>query len=239
MEVNINDHCRNFSRDHAVKPTDHLLSCKAMLECQLSETFAAGTLVLPFCAASPHDHGHWVPLADYPFDWYTLSFRCSDSHLLETVDYLVRTDFIYATITSAPSSSTYVRIYLVPADTASGQTAWLRTAKPAVLNARTEHLRFILSCLNTSREAWEGRASPTALPRSFFESCEFTTQTGHAQTLSHIFQSLPSPTIDESRLNDTSRPMIEDFVQYDGVNDNIPGLRSSLYPYQGKYRFRI
>lgn len=207
-----------------------------MPQISLDEAFAAGTLLLPFCASSDRNDTNWVHLTDYRFNWGALSIRSADSHLLEIVDYLVRTDFVYATVKSTLGHFTHIRVYVIPAD-APGQAVWLRTAKPAVLNARTDSLRIIFGHIDTSREAWEGSGASTSIVKSFFDCCQLESKTLHARTLSHIFQGLASPVIERARLDGNSAARIEALMQYDPAYDCIPGLRSSLYAYQGKVPF--
>ena len=198
----------------------------------LSETFAAGTVLLSFCGLQRTSDPGWVTFTDYQFDWRSLALRQSDSYILETVDYLVRTDFICATTKSDPLGFTYVRIYIVPTDS-RGIVAWLRTVKQAVHTSRTEALRSILGHTDISADAWEGRMASNRIKRPFFEHCEFRDASPNALSLSRIFQGLASPSIDEGRLDDDTRLRIEDVLQNDS-DECVPGLRSRLYPYQGR-----
>lgn len=198
----------------------------------LSETFAAGTVLLPFCGLEKTKGPSWVSFADYQFDWKLLAFRRSDSYILETVDYLVRTDFICATTKSDPLGLTYIRIYIVPADK-PGIVAWLRTVKQAVHTARTEALRAVLGYTDISVDAWEGRTVSHCVKRPFFEHCEFQDAFPTSLSLSHIFQGLASPSIEVGKLDDDARLRIATVLQNDSSDECIPGLRSKLYPYQG------
>lgn len=155
-----------------------------------STAFAAGTLVLPYCASFSSDSGaDWIPFKDCRLDFGKLARDPKLSYVIEQVDYLVRTEFIAVSVKSfcstllsgsSPSHSgshigqgggdddrgrTYMRIWILPAEDAGPeQAAWLRSSKRALLSARSEALRAVLGMVDCSIEAWEGRARP--LPHS-------------------------------------------------------------------------
>lgn len=204
-----------------------------MYRTSLNGTFAAGTVLLPFCGLQRAKDSGWINFTDYQFDWKSLALRSSESYILEIVDYLVRTDFICATTKSDPLGLTYVRVYIIPAHS-PGVIACLRTLKPAVHSARTEALRTVLGFTDTSVDAWEGRAVSRCIGKPFFEHCVFQDTSPRGASLSQIFQGLASPSIDERRLDDTSRLRIEIFLRNESSGECVPGLRSRLYPYQSR-----
>ncbi|KAF8321183.1 hypothetical protein DL93DRAFT_2224228 [Clavulina sp. PMI_390] len=216
----------------------------------LNQAFAAGTLVLPFCGSLSTADSEWLPLAKYRFDWPALARRENDSYLLETVDYLIRTDFIYATVKSSTAEQpveggqwdpnflqgrrTHVRVYLVPADLEPNQATWLRTAKASMQAACRDSILTLLRHLDVSHEAWDCLApSPDSQleGNSFFTSCFPSPQKEVPQTLSRIFQNINSPLIDQNRLG-AVETLTERLDELTHVPDSIPGLRSTLYPYQ-------
>lgn len=217
----------------------------------LTQAFPVGAVSIPFCGLSDTQSKteDWVPLSEFRFNWATLALRPLDSHLVEAIDFLVRTGFAHATIKNGlPSldgvrrrNLTHIRVYVVFADS-PGHAVWLREAKSTTLSSRTELLRYVLERTDVSTDAWEGLKTSGGIERPFFECCilglpqtweDSNALLSRSETLSTMFRNLPSPKLDRERMRGSTE-RIESVLDLSMQSEMIPGLRSTLYPYQGK-----
>ncbi|KAK3938067.1 DNA repair protein rad8, partial [Diplogelasinospora grovesii] len=122
-----------------------------------------------------------------------------------------------------------VRVYLLPDDV---DNLLVPRFDPRLRKAR----RSLLSLLDFSRSAWCGEAATGRQPSPSTQTRLATRDAGDAsntphdqgQTLLQMFNSIPSP--------DPRPDVVDDFyaeeAMYKLINSDIPGLTTSLYPYQ-------
>ncbi|KAI0929045.1 hypothetical protein AcW2_004861 [Taiwanofungus camphoratus] len=103
----------------------------------------------------------------------------------------------------------YLRIYLIPWDLPHAHGR-LRMRDTSIINLARKYLNILLPKIVQDDRNWEGEPSvPSSRPRQFLE------QEPDNRQMAEIYSSLPSPTPDQRYLE-----------------QEIPGLRSTLYRYQ-------